>query len=109
MKVHIRHRSPELSELQLNIRCQHCRLKLCYENGMQVKIREILRELIINKIKDRYVTSSKAGKKRKADIQKAQEQYEEKKRNKRLQAALTDSMRALPASQETFEIHQPNT
>ena len=62
----------------------------------------------VNKIKDRYVTSSKAGKKRKADIQKAQEQYEEKKRNKRLQAALTDSMRALPASQETFEIHQPN-
>ena len=36
VKVHIRHRSPELSELQLNIRCQHCRLKLCYENGMQV-------------------------------------------------------------------------
>ena len=64
-------------------------------------------KITVNKIKDRYVTSSKAGKKRKADIQKAQEQYEEKKRNKRLQAALTDSMRALPASQETFEIHQP--
>ena len=49
------------------------------------------------------MTSSKAGKKRKADIQKAQEVYEEKKRNKRLQAALTDSMRALPSSQETFK------
>jgi hypothetical protein len=84
VKVHIRHRSPELSELQLNIRCQHCRLKLCYENGMQ----------------DRYVTSSKAGKKRKADIKKAQEMYEEKKRNKRLQAALTDTMRALPPTQQ---------
>ena len=49
------------------------------------------------------MTSSKAGKKRKADIQKAQEMYEEKKRNKRLQAALTDTMRALPSSQETLK------
>jgi len=49
------------------------------------------------------VTSSKAGKKRKADIKKAQEMYEEKKRNKRLQAALTDTMRALPSTQETFK------
>ena len=49
------------------------------------------------------MTSSKAGKKRKADIKKAQEMYEEKKRNKRLQAALTDTMRALPPTQETFK------
>lgn len=49
------------------------------------------------------MTSSKAGKKRKADIQKAQEIYEEKKRNKRLQAALTDTMRALPPTQENFQ------
>ena len=49
------------------------------------------------------MTSSKAGKKRKADIKKAQEAYEEKKRNKRLQAALTDTMRALPPTQETFK------
>ena len=49
------------------------------------------------------MTSSKAGKKRKADIQKAQEIYEEKKRNKRLQAALTDTIRALPSTQENFQ------
>ena len=49
------------------------------------------------------MTSSRAGKKRKADIQKAQAIYEEKKRNKRLQAALTDTIRALPPTQENFQ------
>lgn len=49
------------------------------------------------------MTSSRAGKKRKADIQKAQAIYEEKKRNKRLQAALTDTLRALPPTQENFQ------
>ena len=49
------------------------------------------------------MTSSRAGKKRKADIQKAQEIYEEKKRNKRLQSALADTMRALPPTQENFQ------
>jgi len=68
----LRQRSPHADEIALRQRCQHCRLKLCYQHGMA----------------DHYVTNSIAGKKRKQAIREAQDRFEQRKKKQRTRTAL---------------------